>query len=133
MTVTVKNQVREIERLSHVVAEFCASHGIGERIRDDVNLAIDEVVANVILHGFQDSGEHEIVVGLYLEPGYVSVTVEDEGVAFNPLEAPEPDLTKPIEERPVGGLGIHLVRNVMDQIEYRRTDGRNRLTMRKRL
>jgi anti-sigma regulatory factor (Ser/Thr protein kinase) len=133
MTFTVRNEIREIERLSHVVADFCSRHSIGDRIRDDVNLALDEVVANVILHGFENPGEHDIVVGLYLEPEFVNVTVEDAGVAFNPLDAPEPDLTKPIEERPIGGLGIHLVRNVMDQIEYRRDGDRNRLTMRKRL
>jgi anti-sigma regulatory factor (Ser/Thr protein kinase) len=133
MTVTVKNEIREIERLSHVVADFCALHGIREQIRDDVNLALDEVVANVILHGFRNSGEHHIVVGLYVEPGYVHVTVEDSGVPFNPMEAPAPDLTKPIEERPIGGLGLHLVRNVMDHIEYRRDGDHNRLAMRKRL
>ena len=133
MTLTVRNDMREIERLSQAVEEFCAEHNIDERICYEVNLALDEAVSNVILYGFPDSGEHPIVVGLYVEPGFVIATVEDAGVAFNPLDAPAPDLTKPIDERPVGGLGIHLVRNVMDQIEYRRDGDRNLLTMRRRL
>ena len=60
-------------------------------------------------------------------------SVEDDGLPFNPLEAPEPDLDSPIETRQIGGLGIHLVRNVTDGLEYRRNEGRNRLVIRKQL
>jgi anti-sigma regulatory factor (Ser/Thr protein kinase) len=63
----------------------------------------------------------------------VTVTVEDDGVPFNPLEATEPDLDRPLEERSIGGLGIHLVKNLMDDVEYRREAGRNYLVMRKRV
>jgi anti-sigma regulatory factor (Ser/Thr protein kinase) len=125
MTIRVKNQISEIERLSKVVADFSLENGLSEQARDDVTLALDEMLANVILHGLPDSAEHEIIVQLYLEPGYVAVVVEDEDVPFNPLEAPEPDLTGPIEARPIGDLGIHLVRNFMDKLEYHRQDGRN--------
>ena len=134
MTILVKNEISEIERLSKVVAAFCTEHSLSDRVRDDVNLALDESVANVILHGFANSSPgHEIIVRLYLEPGFVTVAVEDGGEAFNPLDVPEPDLTSPIEQRPIGGLGIHLMRNIMDQLEYHRRDGRNCLIMRKRV
>jgi anti-sigma regulatory factor (Ser/Thr protein kinase) len=63
----------------------------------------------------------------------VSLTVQDEGVPFNPLDAPAADDTAPIEERPIGGLGIHLVRKLMDEIAYAREGNRNRLVVRKRV
>ena len=70
-------------------------------------------------------------MGLRLDAGTVVVQVEDEGRPFNPLEAPPVDLDAPIEGRPIGGLGIHLIRSLMDAIEYRHEDGRNVLVMRK--
>ena len=133
MTIVVKNEVSEIERLSRLVADFCAEHGVSAAVEADVNLALDEVLANVILHGFQDSAEHEIIVRLCLESGCVSVEVEDDGLRFNPLDAPEPDLTGPLEDRPIGGLGIYLVKNIMDELDYQRREGRNCLFMKKHL
>lgn len=133
MTIRVKNQISEIERLSKVVADFFLENGLSEQSRDDVTLALDEMLANVILHGLPNSTEHEIIVQLCLEPGFVTVAVEDEGFPFNPLDAPEPDLTGPIEKRSIGGLGIHLVKNIMDKLDYQRQDGRNCVVMKKRV
>ena len=133
MKIVVKNKVSEIERLSRVVADFCAAHGLSAAVEADVNLALDEVLANVILHGFTDSVEHEIIVRLGLEPGCVSMEVEDDGRHFNPLDAPAPDLTSPIIDRPIGGLGIYLVKSIMDELDYRRREGRNCLFMKKRV
>jgi len=86
---------------------------------------------NVIRYGHPEGGKHEILVWLSLEQDCVIATVEDDGLPFNPLEAPEPDLYSPIETRQVGGLGIHLIRNVTDGLEYRRDGDRNRMVMRK--
>jgi len=61
------------------------------------------------------------------------LTVTDDGHPFNPLEAPEPDTTLPVEERPIGGLGIYLLRKMFDRMDYTRTDGKNRVTLRKKL
>jgi len=133
MTIAVKNQIGEIQKTAKIVSDFCLEHSLSAQVESDLNLALDEVLANVILHGFNDSGEHEIIVRLCVEPGLVSLTVEDEGVPFNPLDAPTPDLTLPIEQRPIGGLGIHLVRNVMDELDYQRKEGRNCLFMKKRV
>ena len=74
-----EEEIREIERLITMVSEFCLEPGLSSDVRDDVNLALDEVVANVILHGLKDAAEHHIIVRLSLEPGCVTVGVEDEG------------------------------------------------------
>ena len=88
----------------------------------------------MIRYAHDDDGrEHPIVVRLSVREGVLTAHVEDDGRAFNPLEAPAPDIDAGIDERPIGGLGIHLVRSVMSSVEYRREDGRNILIMTKQL
>ena len=92
---------------------------------------LDEIVLNVINHGHDDQGEHEIHVRLRAAPDAVTITVEDDGKPFNPLDAPPPDLDLPIEERPIGGLGIFLMKSLTSAMDYRREGERNRLTLTK--
>ena len=92
---------------------------------------MDELLTNTISYGFPQGGEHEITVEIVLQGGALVITTHDGGLAFNPLERAEADTSQGIEERPVGGLGIHLVRNMMDEIEYRRESGQNVLVMKK--
>ena len=93
-------------------------------------MSLDEIVCNVIRHGFDDDKEHEIHVAVDVADGVVTASVTDDGVAFDPREAPLPNLDAPIEERQPGGLGMHLVRSTMDEVDYRREDDRNILTVR---
>ena len=133
MSVTLVNERSEVERLSQLVEAFGEKEGLSPEAIFSVNLALDEVVTNVIRYAHDDSRQHPIVVRLALEPDALTVQVEDDGRAFNPLDAPVPDIDAGIDERPIGGLGIHLVRSVMTSVEYRREDERNVLTMTKRL
>jgi anti-sigma regulatory factor (Ser/Thr protein kinase) len=133
MSVTLVNDVSEIERLSQLVEAFGESKGLTADSVFSVNLALDEVITNVIRYAHDDGGQHPIVVRLEIDQDELTAQVEDDGRAFNPLEAPVPDIGASIEERPIGGLGIHLVRSVMNSIEYRREDERNVLIMKKRL
>jgi len=130
--VELKNDLSEIERLSQIVTEFGELHHLPPKGLFAVNLALEEILTNVISYGYQDSGEHQIIIRIFLKEGELTVKVEDDGLPFNPLEVPEPDTGKPLEERPVGGLGIHLVRNLMDGLEYRRQEGKNVLVMKKK-
>jgi len=132
-TIQVRNDVAELERLNQFLAAFWASNELPEDAIFDFNLALEEVFANVVLYGFQDGGEHEVDIALESQNGMVSLTVEDEGVPFNPLDAPDVDVTASLEDRPIGGLGILLVRKLMDGIEYAREGNRNRLVMTKRV
>ncbi len=133
MTIMVENRISEIERVGRLFGGFWAEHGLPPDLKNDVNLALEEVLGNVILHAYRDEGEHQFQVRLSLENREVKVEIEDDGAAFNPLEAPEPDISGPLRDRPIGGLGIHLVRRLMDRLEYRREAGRNHLLLRKRL
>ena len=134
ISVTLVNQLSEVKRLSRLVEAFGEAEGLGPEAVFSMNLALDEVVTNVIRYAHDDDGrQHPIVVRLALEQDVLTAQVEDDGRAFNPLEAPAPDIAASIDERPIGGLGIHLVRSLMNSVEYRREDGRNVLTMKKKL
>jgi anti-sigma regulatory factor (Ser/Thr protein kinase) len=132
LEIKLTNQLSEIGRFNQAFTEFGRRHRLAPKILHDVNLAVEEILANIISYGYSDNREeHEIKVGVSVQPGEVRVDVEDDGRPFNPLEAPEPDTTKPLEERTVGGLGIHLVRKLMDSLEYKRRDDRNLLIIKK--
>jgi len=133
ISVTLVNQISEVARLSRLVEAFGEAEGLGPEAVFSMNLALDEVITNVIRYAHDDGRQHPIVVRLALEQDVLSAQVEDDGRAFNPLEAPAPDTGASIDDRPIGGLGIHLVRSVMSSVEYRREDGRNVLTMKKKL
>jgi anti-sigma regulatory factor (Ser/Thr protein kinase) len=98
-----------------------------------VTLAMDELVTNSIKYGWTDSREHVIQVDLGLADGQITIAVNDDGQPFNPLEVPEPDLSGDIDERQIGGLGIHLLRKVSDAMTYERRDDRNQVVLVKRM
>jgi phosphoserine phosphatase RsbU/P len=130
IAVELKNDLSEIERLKRIVDEFARRHQIETQALGNMNLALDEILTNIISYGYDDGGEQRIVIRLALEGGKWTVEVEDDGKPFNPLNAPVPDTKQLLEERPIGGLGIHLVRKLVDALEYRRQNDRNILVMR---
>ena len=133
ITIRFPADVREIERLNQLVRRFGELHEIPSRALYAVNLALDEVVTNVVRYGFEISAGQEVAVRVETTGDDLHSEVVDAGREFNPLDAPLPDLTAALEERALGGLGIHLVRSLMDRVEYRRENAKNVLTMRKRI
>lgn len=129
LTLTLKNQPSEIGRLVDLLEAFGAQAGLTDDATFKLTLALDEIVANVVRHAFDDHREHRIEVKVTVNDRSVVATVEDDGRAFDPRNAPVPDLDLPIEARRPGGLGMHLVRATMDSVEYRRDAGRNILTV----
>jgi anti-sigma regulatory factor (Ser/Thr protein kinase) len=132
LEIKLNNKVSELERFNQTLTEFGQHHGLAPRLVHDLNLALEEILTNIISYGYPDNREHEIKVRLSVQPGEVKAEVEDDGHPYNPLEAPEADTTKPLEERTIGGLGIHLVRKLMDDLEYKRQGDRNFLTIKKK-
>lgn len=132
-TFTVANHLSEIARAAELVEAFGREHGIPERALFDVNLSLDEILTNIVSYGYDDDFEHRIVVRLALVPGGLRVEVEDDGRPFDPLAVPEPDIMAPVEDRPIGGLGLCLVRKLMSDLAYERRNGRNVLTMTRRI
>ena len=96
-----------------------------------VSLAIEELVTNCIKYGYDDAKDHAVDIVLVIEDHALRIDLVDDGNPFNPLEAPRPDLSAAIENRPIGGLGIHLLRELADEVSYERRDGTNRLRLTK--
>ena len=131
-TILLANDLAEIARVAEAVEDFCAGHDAPVQAVFQINLAIDEVLTNTISYGYPDGGRHEITVELARQGAEIVIDLIDDAIAFNPLEAPEPDLDAPLEDRRIGGLGVHFVKTMMTGVSYAREGDRNRLTLRKR-
>jgi anti-sigma regulatory factor (Ser/Thr protein kinase) len=129
----IDSQLSEIRRVSKLVDEFKARHGLADEDTNAIHVVLDEILSNSIRHGLAGVASHAIAVTLELAEGEIVIAVEDDGVAYDPTQAPAPVLTGTLEERTEGGLGLTFVRALTDAIEYRRIDGRNRLVMRRRV
>ncbi|RYD78151.1 MAG: ATP-binding protein [Verrucomicrobiaceae bacterium] len=133
ITIRLRAEVPEIERLNRLVRQFGELHELPGRALYAVTLTLDELVSNVILHGFDDPVGQEVSIRIEVAEREVRAIVSDGGRDFDPLSMPAPDLSLPLEQRPLGGLGIHIVRSLMDHVEYRRENNKNLLTVRKRM
>ena len=133
MEIVLTNRPEEKPRLLRALEAFAAEHRLPAKVLQAADLVLEEHVTNVLQYAYADTALHEIRVRLSCDEGALHVEVEDDGRAFNPLEAPPVDTSIPMEERPIGGLGIHLMRRFMDGLDYRREGARNILRMTKRL
>lgn len=129
--IILKNRLPEIRKLFAVTQGFFEENNLPREILDDLKLCLEEVVSNIINYGYKDSRSHDITVEMELTGDSLSLKIIDDAAAFNPLAYPPPDLSNPIEERDAGGLGIHIIRKLMDHIEYKRQDNKNILSLSK--
>jgi serine/threonine-protein kinase RsbW len=127
------NRLGELDRLHTFVARFSSTSRLSTEVAFALGLAIDELVTNVIQHGYDDAAEHVIVVSLWLDAGMVVVELEDDGRSFDSTRAPAIELSPDPQQREIGGLGLHFVRSTMDEVTYRRSGNRNHLLMKKRI
>lgn len=128
---TIRSDLGEIARVSSLLEELMAGQGFMADEILDTQLAVEEAITNIIVHGYR-GGTGEIVIRCRATEEQVEVRVEDTAPAFDPLSLPEPDLTAAVEDRKIGGLGVFLIRQVMDGIAYRRENGKNILVLEKR-
>lgn len=133
MRLVLDSRLSEIRRATELVDEFKARHGLGDEDANAIHIVLDEILSNVIRHGLAGAESHAIELTLELSGGEIVVEVEDDGVAFDPTQAPAPVLAETLGERKDGGLGVTFVRALTDRIEYQRLGGRNRLVLRRRL
>jgi anti-sigma regulatory factor (Ser/Thr protein kinase) len=125
----IANRLDELAQVTARVDDLAARRNLPRDAAADVNLALDEVLTNVLNHAYDDAGAHEIRIVLAVYPSALQVVVEDDGRPFDPLTIAPPDRAAPLAERKLGGLGIHFVRNLMSELTYRRVGERNRLVL----
>ena len=124
------NDVEALSRLSPTVRSFLDKGSVPSDTIYTVELIVEELLTNIIRHAYLDSAAHEISVRLALEPGRVVIRIEDDGREFDPREAPPADLGGDLDSRQAGGMGIHLVREFAESLDYRRSEGRNLVEVR---
>ena len=129
MRMELSPRLSALTSLGEVIEEFGKTHDIPDAAIFCVNLEIDELMTNYVAYALRKVRQPRMHVILQAFPGRLVLIVEDNGPAFNPLDAPEADLTSGIHERRVGGMGLHLVRKYADRIDYRCVDERNILTL----
>lgn len=129
----MKNQLSEIQRFQDEFAQIAAAKGIETLTIRELHAVFDELLSNIVRYAYLDEENHDIEVVIDASSERLKITIEDDGMPFNPLEADKPDTSSPLEERPIGGLGIHLVLNMVDEFTYERTEDRNVVVIAKSL
>ena len=123
----LNSDIGELERLRGFIDAFCELEGVPEETCYKLQVAIEELVLNTIKYGQCDPKNGAIRVVIKRDGSEIHTSITDRGIRFNPLEAPTPDLSGSLRDRPVGGLGIHIVRHLIPSIRYERRGGRNYL------
>jgi serine/threonine-protein kinase RsbW len=130
--ITIVNRGSELARVADLLDRLGAEHHLAPEVLADMQVALDEVVTNITEYAYTDNAEHKIHICFRVLDNVLEAVIEDDGAPFNPLAIPGPDISKPLRERRVGGVGIHFVRSLMDEVAYDRAGERNRLVLRKR-
>jgi len=131
--ITISNRLDQLEILANALESISGEWGIPMNAALNLNLVLEELITNIIFYGYDDTNEHEINIHFSYDDKIVQIQIEDDGKEFNPLSYAEPDTDLSLDDRKIGGLGIHFVRKIMDDITYIRSDNKNILTLKKNI
>ncbi|SFM02256.1 serine/threonine-protein kinase RsbW [Paenibacillus sp. 1_12] len=129
--IELTNDLQELTRLGIWLTAWAEQQSVDSRTLFQLNLVCDELVTNTILYGCNSESAHTIKISLWVDPEHIELTITDDGRAFDPLSLPSPDVQEALEERQIGGLGIHFVRTSMDEAIYERVGALNTIRMKK--
>ena len=132
-SITLTNDIEQVPQLADFVDMVCEEVGFDPSVSIQMNLAIEEAVVNVMSYAYPVGIVGNVIIEAQANEDCLTFTIIDNGTPFDPTAKSEVDTTLSAEERPIGGLGIHLVRQLMDSINYERIDNKNILTLRKKL
>jgi anti-sigma regulatory factor (Ser/Thr protein kinase) len=130
----IKSRLSGVAVMNEQLEKMYKQWDINKDVSFSMNLALEEIVTNIINHGYGGREEYDITIRFSLEKRNLRIQIKDSAVEFNPLDVDEPeDLGKSLDERSIGGLGIHLVKKFTDNFEYRRSKNKNIVTLIKSL
>jgi len=127
----LKNNLSELDTLLRNLENFCVQLGLSAKCHCEIDLVSEELFTNIISYGYRDDAEHWIKMTISYAHGILTMRIEDDGIPFNPLEAKSPDLDSSLEERSIGGLGVHLAKHFTKDVVYERRGDKNILTLTK--
>jgi len=131
LSFALDNDLAKLDQLHAMAKSFGHVHELGEKTIFETNLVLEEIFTNIITYGHGDKNRHLIHFSLECKNNKIIIRIEDDGIPFNLLNADSVDLNADLEHRSVGGLGIHLVRKIMDDVNYERIGSKNIVTLRK--
>ena len=132
-SIILANDISEISKLNEFVEEIGNEFSLTPDVVFNVNLVLEEAIVNVINYAYPKEKHESIYLSAQLHEGSIVFVLTDTGMQFDPTKAPEADITLSLEDRPIGGLGIFLMRQIMNEVSYERIDGKNVLTLSKKL
>ncbi len=127
MLLKIQNKIEEVGNICTKLEEFCSIHNICEKKAYDIVIIVDEMATNIINYAFPNGTEHHFTIEVKVEDDYVHIQLVDDGIPFNPLQKSKPNLDESLDSRPIGGLGIYLVKQLSDFVTYSRISGKNYL------
>jgi serine/threonine-protein kinase RsbW len=125
MKIVIQNQFSEISKVNDIIDDIVQPWKLSLRIASQLSLVLDELLSNIIRYGYKDKKNHDIEINLELKKNILYIEVTDDGIEFNPLLYPEPDLNPNLAEREIGGLGIHIMKKMTHEYFYTRKNGHN--------
>ena len=132
-TFELKNDLVELRNLERHLANLGGLTKLSDKSILRINICLDELFTNIVSYGFEDDSEHVIKFAVRVEDNLLIIEIEDDGTPFNPLEKIDPDFPANVESAKIGGLGILIIRKLIDSIGYERKKGKNKLTMKKNI
>ena len=130
LEIELKNEVSQLDILNDKITQFWNEYNLDSNKMYHIILSLEEIITNIIKYSYNDSLKHTIKVVISLDGGQnLLLEVIDDGLEFNPFDHPTPDTSISLEQRDIGGLGIHLVRNCMDSFSYKRENNLNKVIM----
>ena len=127
--IVIDNKLEHIKRVADQFNSFARAQNLPDKLRQGIQIVLDDLLNNVVSYAYPEPGQHEIRITAEVATRKLTVTVQDDGIPFNPFETTAPDTNLPLEERQVGGLGIHLVRKFVDESYYQRSARFNLVTL----
>ena len=129
--IRIKNKISELEKIARFIEEICEELGLDFELQMNLNLVIEEMVTNVIFYAYPKDVEADIELLVKSDGKELTFVLSDQGKAFDPTMRENTDLSVNPAERDLGGMGIYIVKNIMNQVTYQRFEGKNLLTMTK--
>ncbi len=127
------NDIRQISLLTGFISDLAAVRNLDRTLTLNLNLALEEAVVNVLMYAYPEGAIGYVDIHAVLGEHTLEFTITDNGIPFDPTRAPDTDVSVDLENRPIGGLGIYLVRAIMDKIEYTWKNGKNILKLTKNI
>ncbi|HBL73662.1 MAG: hypothetical protein A2W90_14250 [Bacteroidetes bacterium GWF2_42_66] len=131
-TLIIRNDIDELNRLVMFLEILEEEWNLPPALVPSLNLALEEALSNIIFYAFEKGSENEISIDFSLKGTEMTIILTDGGKPYDPTKKEDPNINLPAEDRPIGGLGVFLIKKIMNEVTYNRVDNKNQMTMVKR-